>query len=63
MPADPVEAGRKGGRSRSLKKLLACRRNGFQARPKPFEEQAKDVIPTQQPALIEEESIAPSSNA
>lgn len=30
MPADPVEAGRKGGQSRSAKKLAACRRNGFQ---------------------------------
>lgn len=30
MPADPVLAGRKGGRSRSQAKLDACRRNGFQ---------------------------------
>lgn len=30
MPANPVEAGRKGGQSRSAKKLAACRRNGFQ---------------------------------
>jgi len=30
MPADPVKAGRKGGASRSEKKLAACRRNGFQ---------------------------------
>jgi hypothetical protein len=30
MPADPVAAGRKGSRSRSLKKLLAIRKNGFQ---------------------------------
>jgi hypothetical protein len=30
MPADPVSAGRKGGRSRSAKKLSACRKNGFQ---------------------------------
>jgi hypothetical protein len=35
MPADPVEAGRKGGRSRSAAKLAACKRNGFQPRPKP----------------------------
>ena len=33
MPADPVEAGRKGGRSRSAKKLAAAKRNGFQPRP------------------------------
>jgi len=30
MPADPVLAGRKGGKSRSPAKLAACRRNGFQ---------------------------------
>lgn len=30
MPADPREAGRKGGRSKSPAKLAACRRNGFQ---------------------------------
>ena len=30
MPADPVAAGKKGGASRSEKKLAACRRNGFQ---------------------------------
>jgi hypothetical protein len=30
MPADPVAAGRKGGASRSEKKIAACRRNGFQ---------------------------------
>lgn len=32
MPADPVAAGRKGGKSRSAKKLAAARRNGFQPR-------------------------------
>lgn len=37
MPADPVAAGRKGGQSRSEKKLAACRRNGFQKRPAPVE--------------------------
>jgi hypothetical protein len=30
MPANPVEAGRKGGQSKSPAKLAACRRNGFQ---------------------------------
>jgi hypothetical protein len=29
-PADPVLAGRKGGKSKSAKKLAAARRNGFQ---------------------------------
>jgi hypothetical protein len=29
---DPVEAGRKGGRSRSAKKIAAAKRNGFQPR-------------------------------
>lgn len=32
-----AEAGRKGGKSRSAKKLAACRRNGFQ-KPAPAEE-------------------------
>ena len=32
MPSDPVEAGRKGGKSRSVAKLAAARRNGFQPR-------------------------------
>jgi hypothetical protein len=35
MPADPVSAGRKGGQSRSAKKLAAIRRNGFQKRSAP----------------------------
>jgi hypothetical protein len=30
MSANPVEAGRKGGQSRSEAKLAAARRNGFQ---------------------------------
>ena len=30
MPANPVTAGRKGGQSRSEKKIAACKRNGFQ---------------------------------
>lgn len=30
MPADPVAAGKKGGKSRSAAKLAAARRNGFQ---------------------------------
>lgn len=30
MPADPVAAGRKGGKSKSAAKLAAARRNGFQ---------------------------------
>ena len=37
MPADPVAAGRKGGSSRSAKKVAASRRNGFQ-RVKPAPE-------------------------
>src|SRR5262249_13799591 len=38
MPADPVAAGRKGGQSRSAKKLTACKRNGFQkVKPTPAE--------------------------
>jgi hypothetical protein len=32
---DPVEAGRKGGQSRSAAKLAAARRNGFQKRRAP----------------------------
>lgn len=60
MPADPVEAGRKGGRSRSLKKLLACRRNGFQARqlPEPLEGKTP-----QQPTILPEETRASSPKA
>lgn len=30
MASDPVSAGRKGGQSRSERKLAACKRNGFQ---------------------------------
>ncbi len=61
MPgADPREAGRKGGRSRSLKKVLAARRNGFQAHksPKPLEGKTP-----QQPLITPEEPRATSSNA
>jgi hypothetical protein len=52
MPADPVEAGRKGGRSRSAKKLAAIRRNGFQPRSKPAAVQPApvDVQPATTPA-------------
>jgi hypothetical protein len=34
MPADPVAAGRKGGKSKSAKKLAAAKRNGFQKKAK-----------------------------
>jgi hypothetical protein len=44
MPADPVEAGRKGGKSRSAAKLAAIRRNGFQKRA-PVQEQPADLQP------------------
>ena len=50
MPADPVSAGRKGGRSRSAAKVAAARRNGFQkAYVKPAEAEpieAADVAAT-----------------
>lgn len=60
MPSDPVEAGRKGGRSRSLKKLLAARRNGFQRQsPKPLEGQ----MPQQPLISAEEQQRASSENA
>jgi hypothetical protein len=49
MPADPVEAGRKGGCSRSAAKLAAARRNGFQPRPKP-QPAPVSAQPTPQPA-------------
>jgi hypothetical protein len=40
MRLTPQEAGAKGGRSRSVKKIAACRRNGFQpSEPLPPEEQ------------------------
>jgi hypothetical protein len=35
MASNPVEAGRKGGQSRSEAKIAACRRNGFQKVVKP----------------------------
>jgi hypothetical protein len=45
MPADPVSAGRKGGSSRSPKKLAASRRNGFQrVYPRSDEIKAVDVV-------------------
>jgi hypothetical protein len=47
MPADPVAAGRKGGRSRSAKKLAAIRKNGFQ-KVKPAPEPAP-----QQPVVFQ----------
>jgi hypothetical protein len=46
MPANPVEAGRKGGQSRSAKKLAACRRNGFQ---KVSPANSEKEIPVQEP--------------
>jgi hypothetical protein len=49
MPADPVAAGRKGGQSRSQKKLSACRRNGFQPVAKPA---APPTPQPTRPALI-----------
>lgn len=60
MPgADPVEAGRRGGRSRSLKKVLAARRNGFQAhQSKPLEGKTP-----QQPTILPEEPRASSPKA
>jgi hypothetical protein len=46
MPADPKAAGRKGGSSRSEKKLAACRRNGFQkVTPAPAPSPAPDTEP------------------
>jgi hypothetical protein len=38
MPADPVAAGRKGGKSKSAKKLAAAKRNGFQKKAKADEQ-------------------------
>jgi hypothetical protein len=54
MPADPVEAGRKGGRiggrSKSPAKIAAAKRNGFQPR-QPVEQPAPAPEPvTEQPA-------------
>jgi hypothetical protein len=49
MPADPREAGRKGGLSRSAKKVAASRRNGFQkVNPAP----APAPAPQIQPVLV-----------
>lgn len=60
MPADPVEAGRKGGRSRSAAKLAAARRNGFQPR-KPAAEQPAPPATVPQPvaAPVSEQAAAP----
>jgi hypothetical protein len=45
MAADPVAAGKKGGRSRSAAKLAACRKNGFQrVYPRSDEVKAVDVV-------------------
>jgi hypothetical protein len=45
MAADPVAAGKKGGASRSPKKLAAARRNGFQrVYPRPDEVNSVDVV-------------------
>jgi hypothetical protein len=54
MPADPVAAGKKGGASRSTKKLEACRRNGFQrVHPAPDEQQAApQEVRTAMPVLF-----------
>jgi hypothetical protein len=41
-----AEAGRRGGRSKSAKKLAACRRNGFQKTP------ALETKPTFAPTLV-----------
>lgn len=50
MPADPVAAGRKGGKSKSPAKLAAAKRNGFQPR-KPAAPPA-EAAPARQPVLI-----------
>lgn len=48
MPADPITAGRKGGQSRSAKKVAAAKRNGFQPRPKA----APAELPCARPVLL-----------
>lgn len=55
MPANPIEAGRKGGRSRSAAKLAACKRNGFQkvqreTRAIEAEKFAAEILPEEQAA-------------
>jgi hypothetical protein len=48
MASNPVEAGRKGGQSRSEAKLAACRRNGFQKQiVKPADENIAEQITTE----------------
>ncbi|HLX83798.1 MAG TPA: hypothetical protein VKR59_07860 [Terriglobales bacterium] len=47
MPTNPVDAGRKGGQSRSDAKLAAARRNGFQRAVetlKPSDETTTDIV-------------------
>ncbi len=51
MPADPVTAGRKGGKSKSPAKLAAAKRNGFQPR-KPAAAPPAEAAPARQPVLI-----------
>lgn len=56
MPADPVAAGKKGGASKSAKKLAACKRNGFQRvyprADEPQPEPQKEANETGQPVLV-----------
>jgi hypothetical protein len=48
MPANPVEAGRKGGSSKSPAKQAASRRNGFQrVYPRQEDAQTQPVLPTE----------------
>jgi len=52
MPANPIEAGRKGGQSRSEKKVAAARRNGFQ-KVKPVAPAAPaEPLPCTRPTLL-----------
>ncbi len=43
-PANPIEAGRKGGSARTPAKAAAARRNGFQ-KTKPADQQPPDLQP------------------
>jgi hypothetical protein len=47
MSANPVEAGRKGGQSRSETKLAAARRNGFQKANEPMLPGMQPKVPAQ----------------
>lgn len=49
MPANPVEAGKKGGKSRSPAKLAAARRNGFQ---KFYDTNADEIMRQLKPQLL-----------